>query len=152
MTTIAFDGRFCAADSKSVSGGRKVYGMVKKLLAKNGVVYATTGFWGFQDAWVKWYESGQDPEKTPKHGNSDNDIGCFLVFRDGKCFGFSHVIPYAVEYPAPVAFGSGADYAIGAMRFGATAGEACAIACEEDNGSGGPVQVIDLLQLQECAA
>jgi hypothetical protein len=143
MTTIAWDGRIVAADSLGVAGGGRSFLPSKKIVEEGGVIFAACGRMGpMLDAWAKWWKDGADPTNVPPQGGSTEDCGNFIVFADGRCFIFSHMVPYACEEAAPFAIGSGADYAVGAMKAGADACRAVEIAIECDVNSGGPVEVI----------
>jgi len=140
MTVIAWDGRMVAADGLGVADGRRSFRASEKIVEKDGVVYATTGRMGpLQDAWIAWYEAGADPANPPPQGGAAEDCGNFIVFKHAKCFIFSHVVPYACEEVAPCAFGSGGDYAMGAMIAGADAERAVEIAIMCDVNCGGPI-------------
>lgn len=120
----------------------------EKISVENGIAYAAFGVSGVREAWIKWYLNGAIPNCTPHHGHSDNDIGNFLVFKDGKCEMFSWMWPYAQVEIAPMAWGSGGEYAMGAMLAGASAEQAIEIAKRLNVYTDGPVQVIDLLSLK----
>ena len=151
MTTIAFDGRYVAADSLQGSNDYDCPVPAVKLIQKGDVVYSICGYFAVFDAWIKWYEAGQDPENTPvcKFPNSDT---VFIVFTGGQCFTYSSELPYKDEAFAGEAFGSGRKFAMGAMAFGATAKEAVEVSCRLDPGTGGAVHVIDLQSLKSEAS
>lgn len=144
MTVICWDGRYVTADSQGKCGGRKINMREPKVVERNGVIYATTGFWGLLPAWIDWHLAGANPKETPVHGHTDNDVGSFVVIMDGRRFVYSMIIPYPIEEFPPVAFGSGQEFAMGAMLAGADARRAAEIAANVDAGCGGPIQVIDL--------
>lgn len=148
MTTIAWTNGQVAADSQVSYGICRGAGAATKLKRKGNVVYACTGTAPLFDPMIKWVEDGADPEKRPKI--SDEKATTLLVFRDGKCFAYRTDVPYPEEMSAPDAWGSGAEFAIGAMRAGASPAQAVEIAIVCDVHSGGPVQVIDLQSLVEC--
>jgi hypothetical protein len=152
MTTIAWDNRYVAADSLQGSTSYNSHEPANKLRRDGDKVYAITGYFAWFEAWVEWHKAGADPATAPSCRISGSDHGCFLVFEGGRCFQYSYDLPYADEQFAPCAFGSGWKYAVGAMVHGASAKDAVEVAIIVDPGSRGPVQVIDLLQLQECAA
>jgi len=152
MTVIAWDGRYVAADSYTESHNVKHMVYEPKLTVRGSVIFATVGWAGLKHAWIDWLDAGADPKDTPVHGASDNDIGCFIVFENGKCWVYSKLVPYPVEERAPYAFGTGEDFAIGAMMADASAERAAEIAAEISVGCGGPIQVIDLHSLREEAS
>lgn len=144
MTTIAWDGRYVAADSLMISGSYKHPMPYQKLRLGNGVVYGLTGFAAWFDAWIKWYEAGADPAATPACNLSGDNAGSFIVFAKDNVKFYTREMPYPLKLEAPDAWGSGAEYAIGAMMAGAKADEAIRIAIKVDHGTGGEAQVIDL--------
>lgn len=148
MTVIAWDGRSVAADRLGVvSGGGRSFHSHSKLEKRDDKVYATTGMMApMRDAWIAWHESGCDPASVPPCGALAEDLGNFIVFHEGKCFIFSAMVPYPCEEAAPFAWGSGGDYALGAMLAGADAKVAAEIAIACDTRCGGPVDVIEMLQ------
>lgn len=148
MTTIAYDGRFVCSDSLQGSGSYNEATPAIKLRIDGAKVYAITGFFSWFDAWIDWHKSGANPNDTPvyKGGNSEST---FIVFEAGRCFMYTHELPYADEQYAPCAFGSGWKYAVGVMQHGGSAREAVEICTKIDPHSGGPVQVIDLHEIQK---
>ena len=153
MTTIAWDGRYVAADS--LQGGRDYDSSVPatKLVLAGERVYAICGYFAWFQAWIKWHENGADPANTPVCKLPQSET-TFIVFEDGGCFTFDLEMPYAdISHPGE-ALGSGRKFAMGAMAAGLNAEQAVRVAIKLDPHSGGPVQVIDLYGLgkQEQAA
>jgi len=151
MTVIAWDGRTVAADSLCRFGCYRGPMPVEKIVKRNGVVFGITDYSSWFDAWIGWYFNGQDPKEVPEC-KLTSGTGNFLVFKDGRAYACTYDLPYLQEVGAPDAWGSGCEFAIGAMKAGKNAKEAVEIVIECNPDSGGPVQVIDLLQLQECEA
>ena len=143
MTVIAWDGRYVAADSLCTFEGYRGQKKVNKIVERNGVVYGITGYAAWLEAWIDWHEKGADPTSTPVCSLPHD--GNFLVFKDGRGFSCVPALPYLQEVGAPDAWGSGAGYAIGAMKSGADAKRAVEVAIECCPGLGGPVDVLDLL-------
>lgn len=146
MTVIAWDGRTVAADSQGIVGcGHRSPLRSAKIVLHEGVIFGTTGRMGpMREAWIGWYLAGARPDCVPPMGIGHDDAGNLVVFRDGRCFVFSALVPYACEEAAPFAFGSGADYAIGAMMAGANAAKAVQIAIACDVNCGGEIDAIEL--------
>lgn len=138
MTTLAYDGRYLAADSQVTTGDIKLTSR-KMFEIKNpeGVrlVVCGCGGWGHIHAATAALAEGK---KLPK-----GDYG-MLVWTEGE--GVSELCG-RTRYPADcydqLALGSGAQAALGAMKAGATAGEAVAIAASIDISTGLPVIVFD---------
>jgi hypothetical protein len=147
MTVIAWDGRYVAADSQSTFGDRQrcLY-PTTKLTVKGAVVYGHLGSDALQKPMIDWYEKGHDPEKVPVDKDDDTIL---LIFADGICKSISARYPYPIERKAPEAWGCGEYFALGALLAGATSERAVEIACKVDIRCGGPVQIIDLLEIQK---
>lgn len=151
MTTIAWNGRYVAADTKQGTLQQNCAVPFEKIRVCGDVVYAFSGYMAWFDAWIEWHKAGADPSNTPvcKYPSSESTL---IVFKDGKCFSYSYEMPYPEENHAPDAWGSGAQYALGAMAADVAIRRAVDIATKLDPGSGGPVQVIDLDQLSGNSA
>lgn len=149
MTTIAWDGRYIAADSLQGSSDYNIQEPAMKLWRRDSLVYAITGYFAWFEAWIKWYEAGSDPTNIPIC--KDSDCGNFIVFKENRCFMFCNEFPYADEQFAPCAFGSGRKYALGVMHYGGSAKNAVEVCCKIDPGSGGPILVYDLFEFQKKA-
>lgn len=147
MTTIAWDSRLVAADTQADFNGYTKRRAGPKIERGNGCAYAICGHGAWFGAWIEWYEVGANPAETPKH-NAKDDLGNFIVFKaDGTALLYSHEMPYPSILTAPHAFGTGREYAIGAMLAGAPADAAVRIAIMADPHTGGDVDVIDLRKL-----
>jgi hypothetical protein len=160
MTTIAWCGRFLAADSLRSRNGTRMghYPKIHAMTAdgefyqeEDGrrLAFALTGFPAHREQWIAWYVNGQGKDDLP-HAPDTSDLGgWFIVLREGEhpslrvC---SLATPYLVDVAeAPDAWGSGGDLALGAMLAGKSALEAVAIACgpRGDTGTGGPIRFLD---------
>jgi hypothetical protein len=149
MTVIAWDGRYVAADSLKCFGSSRNTKPCQKIMVREGIVFALTGSAALFEPMIKWYLSGKDPEKMPACGD-DYKTTKLLVFEGGETASFYMPgLPYPDEFSAPDAWGAGADFAIGAMEAGKSAAEAVAIAIKRETYCGGPVNVIDLLEIQK---
>ena len=144
MSVIAYDGLTVAADSLAVADGYKSQAPTQKLKrGAGGKIYGIIGYLGWFEAWIRWYEDGAVPANAPTH-KTDANPGGFIVFDLDCCRCFTAAFAYPDEETPPYAYGSGSSYAIGAMRAGASAAEAVEIACEVDDGCGGPIQIMEL--------
>ena len=143
MTTIAVDGKSIAADGRARnSWGGIVSESVQKIIVKGRTIYAVAGSKALVEPLIKWYESGHDPGNLPVC-TDDRGWSLLVIYKAG-CALFTRIAPYPELVEMPFALGTGTDYALGAMRAGASAAEAVRIACELDSGSGGEIQVIDI--------
>lgn len=136
MSVIAYDGKTVAADKQATCMGLRLTATkIKTLLS--GEVLAWTGEQDSGEMMAAWYADGADPKKWPSCQN-DKDLWCRLIVfgTDGKVKTYERQpVAFAME-DATMAWGSGRDYAIGAMAKGADALEAVQIACRFDNGCG----------------
>lgn len=141
MSTVAWDGKSLAADHQGAHGGTKV--SVSKLyrFADKGEVAATTGDYAAGMIMVEWYQAGADLTNYPRcQADEDNNATLIVAKKGGVCC-FYGMHPHEVRVSDPfMAWGSGKDYALGAMAMGATAGQAVMVACKFDAWSGGLVE------------
>jgi ATP-dependent protease HslVU (ClpYQ) peptidase subunit len=152
MTLVVWDGRFIAADSQVTVPGDMRMKPYKKIIIRDRLVFACLGVRNLIEPMIEWYlDDETGPEDMPKVIN-DEDHTTMVVWSDGTCEIFATDMPYPDAIREPTAWGCGRDFAIGAMDAGCDAKRACEIAVARHALLGGPVQVIDLLQLQECAA
>ena len=145
MTVIAWDGRSVAADTQCSSGGYLSPIPARKIIKRGEFVYGIAGWSAWFEAWIKWHETGAHPACVPTSGVDAEQSGNFLVFQAGKAFSCSAQMPYLQEVGAPDAWGSGCDFAIGAMHAGADARQAVEIAIACSPSCGGSIDVIELL-------
>lgn len=138
MTTIAYDGKTLAADTLATDH----WGLkndVMKLFSGDGFMLGGAG--GLAPI-LKWWQTAQTVPDILAYGypdfhKDDNDPTILLVMPQAI---YTHsegtFIKQSREYHA---IGSGRDFALAAMRLGATAVEAIEIAMEFDNNTGGRV-------------
>ena len=147
MTTIAWDGRYLAADSMATMGNYTSPKAVQKIRQEGNTLYAIVGFSAWFDAWIAWHKAGADPKALPVTTIPAGCTGNFIVIKDGICRFCGHDLPYFSVANPPDAWGSGSEFAIGAMLAGCSAERAIEIAIQADPYSGGPVQVVDTYPL-----
>ncbi len=151
MTTIAYCGRFLAADTLATSGNVRMPGARVKLevqtlpeaLGGGQVAFALTGRPALFPRCIEWWLNGAAPQPVPK-GWERPDDSCFIVARPGVveyCWGDA---PHMLNAHTPDHWGSGGEYAHAAMLAGMTAPEAVGIAMMMHTHSGGDLQYIDL--------
>jgi ATP-dependent protease HslVU (ClpYQ) peptidase subunit len=99
------------------------------------------------DSFAAWLDNGSIGE-PPK---AVEGFGCLVLSPDGSLVSYDE---HGRSFPeaAPVAIGSGARFALAAMDFGRSAGEAVAYACTRDIYSGGEVTIIGLTEKPRLAA
>lgn len=138
MTTIAWDGKTLAVDSKETCNGTVISVKRKKLYTNIGR-YKAVVFAGDLSAclqiinWIADGESSDIPVCTDDNG---------VIAIDEKGHAYKYLVPGLVRYriEAPYADGSGWMIALGAMDAGSSAIEAVKISCKRDVHTGGRVQ------------
>lgn len=135
MTTVAWDGKSMAADRMMTFGTTPV--PTSKL---HRITFqkkpAILGFSGTADEFIPLLQWLKKPKGDAPLSQDRQDWSAMVVLKSGEVF-------YAAGKPVFISLGkitwsigSGGDYAMGAMDFGATAEEAVAIACARDTASG----------------
>jgi len=142
MSVVAFDGRTIAADRQATAGDMSITACKLFRLA-DGRILATTGTLEYGIVLREWFESGMDREKWPAFQRTDNFARCILASPEGV-FEFEKEPVAQPVVDAFLAWGSGAQLAIGAMAAGADARTAVKIASEYNVYCGRGVDVIDL--------
>ncbi len=102
---------------------------------------------------IKWHLEGALPENLPKaYDHKEEGWTLVVIGANGGVSKYTSACPYVEEFEPPIAFGAGADYAMGAMLAGADAQRAVEIVCSLCNHSGGTIQVIDIFSALKEAA
>lgn len=155
MTTIATDGITIVADGRRTIGNELVCDNERKLIVRNGCVYAFTGdFAAFEPA-IQWHATGAAPKNVPQHWPEQGGGWTLIVIqysdrrKELTLTAYQAKIPYPVEYPFPQAFGSGCEYALGAMDAGATPLGAVQIAAHRNVHTGGEIVEVDIREALE---
>lgn len=150
MTVIACDGRQIAADSLMCYHAERAVRRARKLIKKNGHIFAVAGT-GIEEDLSDWFLNGARPHNAPQLGQNA-DWQLLVIKPDGKMLYFTSAVPYAQPAEAPFTMGCGADYAMGAMKAGASAFRAVQIACDLNVYCGGEIVVFDMPHAQQEAA
>lgn len=141
MTTIAYDGKTIAYDSRSTSEYKIGSDNFNKRFTKNGVVFFLSGSVGDENAIAELWES----EET----ESEIDFHCFVIDNAGVwVFGGdsdAEVFRFRVEQFEKYAIGSGRDHAITAMDLGCDAKTAVKMAAKRDCCTGGKIRTFRLM-------
>jgi ATP-dependent protease HslVU (ClpYQ) peptidase subunit len=135
MSVVAWDGKSIAADKQATNTGLRFRATKIRRLA-SGEVLAWTGGQDSGAIVSKWYEDGADPEKWPDCQKDKEDWARLVVASAAGVVFFERTpvaIPIEDEFQA---WGTGRDYALGAMARGATAREAVEIAMRFDTSCG----------------
>lgn len=142
MTTIAFKDGMLATDSRYAAGPH-ILGKGKKIwVFEKGVVVGSGSIVGIE-TFLSFYQGKEYKAEIFKDEENEIDILVFDPTAKKVISYDKHLIAY--EYDAPFyAIGSGTDYAIGAMAFGATPKEAVLIASQYDKGTDGNIQELKI--------
>lgn len=126
MTCVAWDGKHLAADRQATNSEmRRAVRKVHRL--KTGELVAITGLEDGGRELIDWYEAGADRDKWPPL-QATNDWVRMIVVRGAAVFEYGQR-PVAIRINAPFfAWGSGRDFAMGALAAGASARRAVEIA------------------------
>lgn len=139
MTTVAYKAGVLAADSLVTSNGVRD-GAARKIAKHKGMLLGGAGCWSTVTKFMDWVRAGAQGECPIETGGEANG---FVVMPDGRFIMWSGRGPTTTESPY-FAFGSGREFALGAMAAGASAEEAVRVAIELDVYSGGPVTTLRL--------
>lgn len=144
MTTVAFDGKVMAADSKQTDNWGLLSWSDDKIVVTPTVLIGGAGESAQLRKWRRdfkdhWTANDFIAFGYPTYKKDDDDPVIMLVDRLTK-YVYKHsqgvFLPCCRAYHA---VGSGRDFALAAMACGKAATEAVEIAIEFDNGSGGTI-------------
>jgi ATP-dependent protease HslVU (ClpYQ) peptidase subunit len=152
VSVIVWDGKTLAADCQCTCAGLK-YRVSKIRRLPDGTVLAWTGGADTGQLMAKWYEDGADVKAWPAHQANQKHWCHLVVMRtDGQVFCYEQY-PSPIEcLEAPMAWGAGRDFALGAMAAGADARKAVEIASQFSNTCGFGVEAFDLVERLAKAA
>ena len=135
MTTIVFDGDSLAIDNAGLHGGT-LMPVVKSWLLPNNVVATGIGDGAQISLMVEWYKDGADPEKFPASQRIATPWCELIIVKGDGLFRYERsAFPIQHGFNR-CAFGTGKDFAYGALAMGATATEALHIAAHFDPTTG----------------
>lgn len=136
MTVLTCDGETVAADSMATADEQKFRSLKPKLVRKRGVLFGFFGAESGRRVLIEWYLAGADPDDLPPGLGGTWHM---VVFHRTHAVVYHKELLYGDDYEYPCAFGSGGQFAMGALSAGATAVEAARIACKHCSTCGGPV-------------
>lgn len=160
MTTIAYDGRYVAADGRMTRGGIICEANVKKLHvistllrgeAQEVLVFGA-GSWNGIYTIIEWMKTNDVFDTNPElmrpcfPPDEDGDVSVqdvSFITKDGQMWCLDKQSRPA-PYGAPAADGSGLPFALTAMVMGQNAVEAVRTAIKLDTGSGGEITCFDI--------
>lgn len=140
MTTIAYKDGVLAADSLATRNGARE-GLSVKILRRGPLLAGATGSADFAKAFRDWFARGCKGD-CPPMGDPDKNWGeGFIIMPDERLVVFGPAATWESGglHDGTGAWGSGGEFARGAMAAGATAEEAVAAACRFDIHSGGQI-------------
>jgi len=153
MTTIAIDQSLTmAADSQATVCSRRVQETITKIFQTNGYTIGVAGRYSEALAFIEALEDALERAKLQESTYIPIEQG---VMEDMENFRALMITPegevleyegsrFAVPVKAPIAIGSGEDFALAAMECGKNAIEAVEVAIKFDVYSGGEVQVASI--------
>lgn len=142
MTTIAFRNGILAADTRSTSGETVTGSVVKIAKAADGSLAAAVGNSAYCYRYREWVTAGRIGDAPlPVEKDGGDDAKGVLIDPAGKVWQFESrgICPIEAEY---LAWGSGRDFALGAMFSGADAEAAVKAAAAHDPYTGGEITVL----------
>lgn len=151
MSVVAFDGKLIAADRQATTADMRV-STTKLIRLEGGRVAAFVGDLDHGIAMLDWLIAGGDSAQWPAFQRGPDWVRLVIGFAPSA--GASPIVmmyereprPLMVEQ-FPIAWGSGRDFAMGAMSAGADARRAVEIASQHSIHCGMGVDVIDLYKL-----
>lgn len=139
MTTIAWDGKVLATDSRMCAGNIVRSERTQKLWRIEGMLVAFSGDYQDTTQAVQWFKCGMPENSRPKL----NDTFRALVVMPGRRIWTYEDKLVGFEVKAKIAAtGSGVELALGAMAAGANAVQAVKIAARFDPGTNSRVQAL----------
>jgi hypothetical protein len=136
MTTVAFDGKILAADSRVV--GDYYEDGYQKIFKQGSRYYGVAGDYTAALLFLRWAN-----DRTKDKPDMKDDKFDIIEVVDGKAYYYDcNFIKMPLKVPC--AFGSGSHAAMAAMMCGKDAKEAVNIAKRIDHNSGGKVQSVTI--------
>lgn len=143
MTTVAFDGRYLAADTMGHRSGVPSNTLTPKIAVRDGFAYAINGSWmPMINVLIEWHRAGAKFNEFPEIKTGGGMMIVELAMR--RVWLVSGEVPAPDEEAAPITAGSGGDIALGALHAGKTAMEAVQIAAKCDIHTNDVIDFVDL--------
>lgn len=134
MSTICSDGCTAAADTQASMNNMLMDVQTIKLKLVEGRLFGLVGAAQYIDHAIAWV---MDPETSKKPAAKEDDTWTLVEFTAPHCRVWSGLSEYEDTHHYPVAFGTGAQLALGAMSVGASPEEAVEAAKKRDLFTGG---------------
>lgn len=138
MTAVAWDGRWLAGDSLLTADGVRDSEATKVHKMKDGTLVGVAGTYEDGLVLVDWVKRGEPKEGKPKRLS----ITAIKVTPSGEVFTCEGKVKWWPMKDPYYAVGTGAPYALTAMRLGRTAHKAVQIASEFDRTTGGKINKV----------
>ncbi|BDU76277.1 hypothetical protein [Mesoterricola sediminis] len=149
MTVIAWDGKTLAVDRMGTNGDKK-FPAKKCRKTQNGDIIAWSGTLEVGITLADWWEAGRDPKTWPE-AQKGEDWTRLVILMGGQVYTMEQLpVLQPVESPFH-AWGSGSEFAMGAMAMGADARKAVEIASQLCPSCGFGVDAYDV-EIQEDVA
>lgn len=143
MSVVVWDGKTLAADRMGVCAGLGV--TTTKMSKRGDTVLAWTGDSDRGHALADWYWNGEDKTSWPKFQSDGEGSTRLIVVQGGVCKVYEQE-PYALlVLDTFAAWGSGRDFAYGALEMGADARRAVEVTCKHNVDCGKGIEAYDLL-------
>lgn len=142
MTTIAFDGKTLAFDSRVTDGG-SVVGHTDKGIKTEHYIGAIAGDFSTIPRLRKWVEDGMPEVAIPKFKRGTEFILVTINVKNACITVYEDSFEPAKYLGKTFAFGSGAAHALGAMHAGASAKMAVQAAAAYDGYTGGQINTLE---------
>ncbi|MBY0545831.1 MAG: hypothetical protein K2W95_00930 [Candidatus Obscuribacterales bacterium] len=126
MTVIVWDGTTLAADSMTTAGDIRIQNS-RKIRKIHDALVGTAGRSDDGLLFERWFKLGCNPAEKPV---LDEEFCAIAVTKNGAYVYFDKLVP--IKMAPPVAIGCGYVPALAALKAGADARKAVAIACELD--------------------
>lgn len=154
MTTIAIKDNKVASDSQMTAGYTISSLEVEKVVNINGCIVSGAGSFAQIVKFRQWFMEHSDAliaqQDNPNvhiplpEDLQGGDFFGLVLYPDGELYLYEGRTDVAYEVDQPFSIGSGSDFAIAAMKAGASSEEAVKVATELDVFSGGEVKVFEL--------
>jgi hypothetical protein len=148
MTVIVWDGKSLTTDKQATQSD--LMRTVTKSRIIRGHLCAVAGDWDLAQEMFVWFERGAKPDEVPPFFRSKEDWVAFVAITPDKRVLKFERSPYPMDFTETVendgwfVFGSGRDFAVGALAMGASPEEAVRIASKYCTTCGNGVDVLHL--------
>jgi ATP-dependent protease HslVU (ClpYQ) peptidase subunit len=144
MSVIVWDGKTLAADCQ-VSYGSTACKISKIRRLEDGTIIATTGTECAGGLMADWFERGADLSNYPECQKDKDDWSRLIVVLPNRQVFCYEKYPVVLRLKQiPMAWGSGQDFALGALAMGADARKAVEIASQFSTDCGFGIEAFDI--------